>query len=56
MSVESRVNLCTPIATPMNTGIISRPMRKAFDCTSVVNSETATISALFFMPRSASRS
>src|SRR5262249_17987618 len=51
MSVASRGNFCTPSATSENTGIISRPTMKAFDRTSVVNSQIATISALFFIGR-----
>ena len=47
MSVASRVNFCTPIAITMKIGIISSPTMNALDWTSVVNSEVATMSALF---------
>ena len=49
MSVALRVNFCTPKAMAMKIGIITMPTTKAFERVSVLNSDSATIAALFFI-------
>src|SRR5689334_18787390 len=44
------------MAKPVKSGIISSPRMNAFERTSVVNSDTATINALFVISRQSPRS